>query len=238
MTPCGVLNVEVAAEKSTEPAPLAVKPVPITGVVSVLFVSTSVDVFDTRVSVATFGRVSVTACVVCVFVSVTVWLVPPVATSSLNCPVVQSLSTVKKLLVVPASAPVARASVPPPVGSTHVEADGTVDAAGGVPVFCESSNGGWYELGAALQGVIEFHVIARDRYGYAVDLAGLDRLRNKLDLGAPLFDDDLIAAKRAIVSCKQQAGRLRVSQAVDIVDTVRISMALENLQGASHAAHA
>ena len=120
----------------------------------------------------------------------------------------------------------------------RIEADGTIDAAGGVPVFCESSNGGWYELTAALQGVIDFHVIARDRYGYAVDLTGLDRLRNKLDLGAPLFEDDLIAAKRAIVSCKQQAGRLRVSQAVDIVDTVRISMALENLPGASHAAHA
>jgi hypothetical protein len=119
----------------------------------------------------------------------------------------------------------------------RIERDGTIDAAGGVPVFCESSTSSWYEMVPALQGVIEFHVVARDRYRYAVDLAGLDRLRNKLDLGAPLFESDLQAARQSIVSCKQQASRLRVSQAVSIVDTVRISMALEN-QGVINAAHA
>ena len=124
----------------------------------------------------------------------------------------------------------------------RIARDGTVDAAGGVPVFHEDARGGWYEIVPALAGVLEFHQLAAARYGLGADVAGLERLGKKLDVGAPIFDTDLSDARRAIVSCKQQAMRLRVSQAQDIVTTVQTSMALERAGAikaeGDHAAHA
>lgn len=111
----------------------------------------------------------------------------------------------------------------------RIERDGTIDAAGGMAVFKEDNTGGWYDLIAALNGVIEFHELAASRYGYRAQTAGLAKLASKLHHGAPVFDSDLAAAKQSIVSCKQQAMRLRVSQAVDLVDTVRISMEFDRL---------
>lgn len=113
----------------------------------------------------------------------------------------------------------------------RMESSGTIDAAGGVPIFQEDGKGGWYEIVPALQGVIEFHQVALSRYGLPVDIAGLERLCNKLDLGAPIFQNDVDSAHRSIDSCKRQAMHLRVSQASSIVETVRISMELDRLKG-------
>ena len=121
---------------------------------------------------------------------------------------------------------------------TRMERDGTIDAASGVPVFCEHGAGGWYEVGPALEGVLQFHEIAASRYGMPCDLAGLQRVAKKLDVGAPIFEADIAAARASINSCKRQAMGLRQSQAIDIIDTVRISMALDKLKGGAHAAHA
>ena len=114
----------------------------------------------------------------------------------------------------------------------RIEADGEVDVAGRQIVFREDMRGGWYDLLAALGGIIEFHQIAESRHGIGADLAPLIRLYTKLDKCAPLFETDLEAARRAIDSCKRAAQRLRASQAISIVDTVRISCELDKFRGA------
>lgn len=116
----------------------------------------------------------------------------------------------------------------------RMQADGTIDAVGGVAVF--QDNGDLYEIVPAIEGVIEFHRIARDRYRLDCDLAGLERLAKKLHHSAPIFQADIDAVQVSIDSCKRQAMALRQSQATDIIDTVRISMALDK-QAASGPRH-
>jgi hypothetical protein len=116
---------------------------------------------------------------------------------------------------------------------SRMERDGTIDAASGVPVFCEHGAGGWYEVGPALEGVLQFHEIAASRYALPCDLAGLQRITKKLEVGAPIFEADIAAARASINSCKRQAMALRQSQACDIVDTVRISMELDRTRSAA-----
>lgn len=109
----------------------------------------------------------------------------------------------------------------------RIEMDGTVDAAQGSPVFYEDGNAGWYELVAALRGIIQFHQVATERHGLAADTDGFTRLANKLDLGAPLFEADIANARACIDSCRAQALRLTIAEAKSILTTVQISAALE-----------
>jgi hypothetical protein len=109
----------------------------------------------------------------------------------------------------------------------RMERDGTVDAVGGAAVFREPS--GWYDLVAAIEGVIDFHRLAEARHRIPCQIAALERLAKKLNLGAPLFQSDIDAARADITACKRQAAQLRLSQATDIIETVRIQMELDRL---------
>lgn len=113
----------------------------------------------------------------------------------------------------------------------RLEMDGTVETAGRQVVFKEDGKGGWYDLVEALRGVIEFHQLAASRHGLPVDLAAMERFANKLESAAPLFESDIAAVRACIAACKSQAMQLRLSQAVDIVDTVRISMEMDKIKG-------
>lgn len=103
-----------------------------------------------------------------------------------------------------------------------IKRNGTVDTEGDKVVFEEQGGGGWYDATAALRGVIDFHRIARDRYGIQAEIGALIEFADKLDTGAPIFESDLEAVEAAISSCKGQAMALRVSQAVDIVRILQI----------------
>lgn len=111
----------------------------------------------------------------------------------------------------------------------RLEADGTVEVAGRQVVFKEDGRGGWYDMVAALRGVIEFHQVATARYGIPADVAPLEKFANKLHAGSPIFEADLVAVRAGIASCKAQAMRLRVSQASDIIQTVRVSAELDRI---------
>lgn len=109
----------------------------------------------------------------------------------------------------------------------RLELDGTVETYGRHIVFREDGAGGYYDLVAALRGVIEFHQIAAARYGIPAETEAMVRFANKLDAGSPLFESDLEAVRANIAECKRQALQLRVSQAESILQTVRISTELE-----------
>ena len=111
----------------------------------------------------------------------------------------------------------------------RLERDGTVDAIGKQIVFTEASRGDRYDLPAAMRGVVDFHKFARDKYGLPVECDAIEKLANKLDAGSPVFEADLDAVKRNIESCRQQAYQLRVSQAIYLIDAVRIGAELERL---------
>ena len=111
----------------------------------------------------------------------------------------------------------------------RLDKDGTVDAIGKQIVFTEASRGDRYDLPAAMRGVADLHKLARDKYGLPVECDAIEKLANKLDAGSPVFEADLDAVKRNIESCRQQAYQLRVSQAIYLIDAVRIGAELERL---------
>lgn len=106
-----------------------------------------------------------------------------------------------------------------------IESTGEIDTARGRPVFNE--HGAWYEVVPAVAGIVEFHDRAQSRYGIAADTSALSRLAKKLEHGVPVFAADLGRARECIAQCKAQAARLTVSQAVDLVRTVQIGIAVE-----------
>jgi len=111
----------------------------------------------------------------------------------------------------------------------RLEVDGTVEAAGRQIVFKEDGKGGWYDLPAALEGVVQFHELATLKHGIPADVDAMRRLGNKLNSGSPIFESDVSAVRSCILSCKQQAMKLRASQAQSLVDTVRISAELDRI---------
>ena len=111
----------------------------------------------------------------------------------------------------------------------RLERDGTVDAIGKQIVFTEASRGDRYDLPEAMRGVADFHKLARDKYGLPVECDAIEKLANKLDAGSPVFESDIAAVKHNIESCRQQAYQLRVSQAIYLIDAVRIGAELERL---------
>ena len=114
---------------------------------------------------------------------------------------------------------------------SRLEIDGTVETAGRQVVFKEDMHGGWYDMVAALRGVIQFHDLAASRHSLPIDLSAMVRFANKLEAVSPIFESDIEAMKTCIEACKQQAMKLRVSEATSIVDTVRISAEMDRLKG-------
>lgn len=115
----------------------------------------------------------------------------------------------------------------------RLEADGTIDVAGRQVVFREDGVGGWYDMPAALRGVAEFHDMAASRHGIPANTDPLWKFAAKLDAGMPLFEADIAAVRTSIESCRQQAMRLRVSQAESILRTVQISAEIDKIRRAA-----
>lgn len=113
---------------------------------------------------------------------------------------------------------------------SRLEIDGTVQVAGRQVVFREDSNGGWYDVPAALRGVAEFHDLAATRYHIPANTDPLWKLAAKLEAGMPLFEADIAAVRASIASCKAQAMRLRVSQAESLLRTVQIGEQLDKVK--------
>lgn len=112
---------------------------------------------------------------------------------------------------------------------SRLEIDGTIDVAGRQVVFKEYSNGGWYDMPEALRGVIEFHKLAAERYGFHANTDAMHKFANKLQAGSPIFEADIAAVRSDIESCKRQAMQLRVSQAESILRTVQVSAELDRI---------
>lgn len=113
---------------------------------------------------------------------------------------------------------------------SRLRRSGEIDVAGTQVVFYEDGRGGWYDMIEAMRGVIQFHEIAASRLNIAVDVSGLVKFANKLEAAMPLFDADLDAVRKSMDSCMRQALNLRLSEALDIIDTVRISGEMEKLK--------
>ena len=113
----------------------------------------------------------------------------------------------------------------------RIAIDGTVQVAGRQVVFKEAAYGKeWYDAVEALRGIIDFHRMANEKYPVKADYAALEKLVNRLDAGAMIFDSDLPAIRASINSCKRQALSLRVSQAASLVQDVQISVQFDKLK--------
>lgn len=115
----------------------------------------------------------------------------------------------------------------------RLERDGTVDVVGRHVVFREQSDGTYYDLCAALRGVIEFHQIAAERYGIPVSTTAMQKFAAKLDAGSPIFESDVDGVRADLDSCRRQTYQLRVSQAESVLRSVQISTELEKVRDAA-----
>ena len=111
----------------------------------------------------------------------------------------------------------------------RLEKEGTIDVAGRQVVFKEDMRGGWYDMVAALRGVIEFHEIAERLHGVPASVEAMRKFANKLEAAMPIFEQDIADVRECIQSCWRQAMTLRVSQAQSIVDTVRVGAEMDRL---------
>ena len=109
----------------------------------------------------------------------------------------------------------------------RIETDGTVQVVGRQVVFEDDRAKHYYDVVAALRGVIEFYQIAESRYGIPCSVEALIKFANKLQFDSPIFEGDIAAARCNIETCKRQALQLRISQAESILTTVRIGTELE-----------
>ena len=81
----------------------------------------------------------------------------------------------------------------------------------------------------ALRGIVDFHRMANERYPVKADYAALEKLANRLDAGAMIFDADIPLILKSLASCKRQALSLRVSQAASLVQDVQISVRFDRI---------
>ena len=109
----------------------------------------------------------------------------------------------------------------------RIKHDGTVEAARGVPVVREES--GWYEIAPAIEGVVDFHRLAAEHRGIALDVGPLSRLATSLRVDKPITEGEIGAARACIDRLRQFALRwLTVGEAKSILTTVQISAELES----------
>lgn len=109
----------------------------------------------------------------------------------------------------------------------RIELDGTVETAMGKPVLHDDANSGWYEIAPAVEGIAQFHEIAASRHGWAIDLRPLHQMAAKLRYGTPIFASDISAVRACAETCKRHAMQLTGREAEDILQTVRIGVAME-----------
>lgn len=115
----------------------------------------------------------------------------------------------------------------------RIEADGTIDAVRGRPVFRELSTG-WYELAPAIDGVVDFHRLAAERHHVALDVGPLARLSASLAAGKPLTLAELASARACIEALRTFALRyLTVGDACDLLRTTQIRWEFEQEGGAA-----
>lgn len=112
---------------------------------------------------------------------------------------------------------------------SRIELDGTVETAMGKPVLHDDANSGWYEIAPAVEGIAQFHEIAAARHGWAIDLGPLHRIAAKLRYGSPIFASDIAEVRACAETCKRHALQLTGTEAEDILQTVRISAAMETM---------
>jgi hypothetical protein len=109
----------------------------------------------------------------------------------------------------------------------RLELDGTVDTAMGKPVLHDDANRGWYEIAPAIEGIAQFHEIAATRHGWQIDLRPLHKLAAKLRHGSPVFAADIAAVRVCADQCKRHAMQMTGREAEDVLQTVRISIQME-----------
>jgi hypothetical protein len=111
----------------------------------------------------------------------------------------------------------------------RLEIDGTVDTAMGKPVLHDDANRGWYEIAPAIEGIAQFHEIAATRHGWQIDLRPLHKLAAKLRHGSPVFAADIAAVRACADRCKRHAMQMTGREAEDVLQTVRISIQMEQV---------
>ena len=110
---------------------------------------------------------------------------------------------------------------------------GTVEEARGRVVFSVPEEGR-FELVPAIEGLVDFHLIAAKNHGVTLHLGPLSRFAKSLEVGKPVTMLELRNARAAIDEMKLFALRhLTVGEAKSTLTTFRIQMELERLEKAA-----
>lgn len=111
---------------------------------------------------------------------------------------------------------------------------GECDAEGEQLVFVCQNTGRNHDLIAAIRGIIEFHRIAETRFGIPADITAIECAINKLASNEPIDEALLERAMASLKGCKKQAGRIRCSQANEIVKDLEFQERQQKIRQEPH----
>ncbi|MFJ2989971.1 hypothetical protein ACIPF8_19060 [Collimonas sp. NPDC087041] len=110
----------------------------------------------------------------------------------------------------------------------QLEQDGTIDTtARGQAVYCDRSDGVWYDSSIAIMGVVEAYEIHERRTGCVLTLDPLRQLANKLKYAAPVFPADTLAVRECLSRMRTETIEMTAGYARDLIKDFQI---MEELQ--------
>lgn len=107
----------------------------------------------------------------------------------------------------------------------EIERTGTVDVAGGAPVFQPPGESAWYALAPAIVGVANLFDMWAARHGKTLDVSALTRLAKKLEYAMPIAQSD-IDDTRATMNVLRRVP-MGHQEAVSLVQQTQIKAELE-----------
>jgi len=113
----------------------------------------------------------------------------------------------------------------------QLENDGTMDiSADGQPIFKDVIDGCYYDTCVALDGISECFELLSERKNIPIDTGPLRRISNKIRYHMPVFIEDTKACRACLDVLHSHCLHLRISEAVDLIQTIRVREELERIQ--------
>jgi hypothetical protein len=111
----------------------------------------------------------------------------------------------------------------------QLEHQGTIDVAGGEPVFKALRSGKWCDSVSGIEGVVEMYEIHQVRAGVDLNLEPLRLLANKLKYSMPIFQPDTAAARACVERIRQATLDMTSDYAVDLLNDFRLKLHLDDV---------
>ncbi len=109
-----------------------------------------------------------------------------------------------------------------------IEDDGCVTTAlNGAPIFFDHSDGTWYEIAPAIEGLIDTYALHCQRQGRELPLQPLRIFATKLATAMPLQESDLTDVRAAVTALRAETMQMTTGYARDLTKTIQVRVAMD-----------